>query len=93
MTSAAIPVILKKNDQQERAEVFQQVFRDILANPALVGASWFCYRSQLVTGRDARGEAYPFGFVDITDTPYPVMTQANRRLSETMYDIRFGAGK
>ena len=80
-------------DQQERAEVFQQVFRDILANPALVGASWFCYRSQLVTGRDARGEAYPFGFVDITDTPYPEMTQANRRLSETMYDIRFGAGK
>lgn len=77
-------------NQQERAAMYQQVFHDILANPSIVGAAWFNYQNQLVTGRDIKGEGYPFGFVDIADTPYPEMTAMNRRLSETIYDVRFG---
>ena len=46
-----------------------------------------------MTGRDSKGECYPFGFVDITDTPYEEMTAASRKLSETMYASRYGNAK
>lgn len=75
--------------QQERAVMFRKIFMDILANPSIVGASWFSYQNQLVTGRDVKGEGYPFGFVDITDTPYPEMSSMSRFLSENMYRFRF----
>lgn len=75
--------------QKERAAMFRSIFHDILANPQIIGASWFSYKDQIVTGRDIKGEGYPFGFVDITDTPYREMTAESRILSEKMYDLRF----
>lgn len=80
-------------NQKERAAGLERLFGEILSNPRLVGAAWYCYQDQTVTGRDSKGECYPFGFVDITDTPYEEMTAASRKLSETMYASRYGNAK
>ena len=80
-------------NQSERASELERLFGEILSNPRLIGAAWYCYQDQTVTGRDSKGECYPFGFVDITDTPYEEMTAASRKVSETMYAVRYGKGK
>lgn len=78
-------------DQKERAELYRELLHDILANPNLVGVSWFSYYDQIQTGRDIKGEGYPWGFVDITDTPYREMGAMNREVGDNLYKIRFGS--
>ena len=78
-------------DQKERAELYRELLHDILANPNLVGVSWFSYYDQIQTGRDIEGEGYPWGFVDITDTPYREMGAMNREVGDNLYKIRFGS--
>jgi agarase len=57
-------------------------------NPAFVGAHWFQYVDEPLTGRPYDGENYNIGFVTVTDTPYPEMVQAARQVLSEVYKQR-----
>lgn len=77
--------------QGDRATAYTRFMQGVLAHPNFVGAHWFQYRDQPLTGR-GDGEAYPIGFVDIDDTPYEEICRAARDVGENMYRYR-AAGK
>ena len=73
--------------QEERAAAFTTYLEDALAAPWCVGAHWFQYLDQPLTGR-FDGENYNIGWVTITDTPYPEMRSAARELLDRLYPLR-----
>lgn len=73
--------------QNDRALAYTRFMEGVLLHPSFVGAHWFQYRDQPLTGR-GDGEAYQIGFVDGTDTPYTELGQAARQIGERMYLIR-----
>lgn len=73
--------------QEDRAEAFLRFWQGLLMNPNYVGAHWFCYRDQFLTGR-GDGENYAHGFVDVCDTPYREMGRMSREVAEMMYRFR-----
>ncbi|MEK7766439.1 MAG: hypothetical protein AAB368_09395, partial [bacterium] len=76
--------------QAQRGAAYEFYVRSALSNPAVVGAHWFQYHDQCVTGR-FDGENYQIGFLDICDTPYPEIVSASRRIGEGLYQIRSAA--
>ena len=74
-------------DQRERALSLTRFVQGALAHPSFVGAHWFQFRDQPLTGR-FDGEGYQIGFVDVADTPYREMTSAARAIGEHMYRYR-----
>ena len=74
-------------DQQERANSYTRFVQGALVHPNFVGAHWFQFRDQPLTGR-YDGEGYQIGFVDVADTPYPELTKAAREVGANMYRYR-----
>ncbi|MBT3376438.1 MAG: hypothetical protein HN742_41815 [Lentisphaerae bacterium] len=74
-------------DQQDRAAKFAAYLETASQAPWCVGAHWFQFRDQALTGR-GDGENYNIGFVTITDTPYPEMRAAARRVNAPLYQRR-----
>jgi len=73
-------------------DLFRGYATEAVKNPLLVGAHWFKFSDQPLTGRKD-GENYRIGFVDVADTPYPEMVKACRALAEGMYPLRAGMNK
>lgn len=71
----------------DRAHAYTRFMQGALLHPNIVGAHYFQYRDQPLTGR-GDSEAYQIGFVDVVDMPYPEMTAAARRVGEQMYEYR-----
>ncbi len=82
--------LISADSQKDRARKFTRYVRSALENPIIVGAHWFQYGDQALTGR-GDGENYQIGFVDVTDTPYPEMVAAARVLGAELYRIRRAA--
>ena len=76
-------------DQKERGECYRSFVRDCLDHPRYVGAHWFQYQDQALTGRPD-GENFECGFVTSCDVPYPEMVRASRDIAREMYPRRFG---
>ena len=76
-------------DQLQRSRAYVAYVTAGLRHPCIVGTHWFAYTDQSAAGRP--GENFQIGFVDVTDTPYPVITSASRELAEQMYEIRTSA--
>lgn len=74
-------------DQKERGECYRAYVRDCLDHPRFVGAHWFQYHDQALTGRPD-GENYECGFVTVCDVPYPEMVRASRDIAGEMYPRR-----
>ena len=72
-------------DQAARAEAYRRYMREAITSPRIVGAHWFLYRDQPLTGRPSDGEAYQAGFVDVADRPYPEMVRAARDIAAELY--------
>jgi hypothetical protein len=77
-------------DPQRRSQEVARYLEAGLRHPLLVGAHFFQYRDQPLTGRPD-GEAVLRGFVNITDTPHFDIIQTSRRVGYRMYERRFGA--
>ncbi len=73
--------------QEERALAYTRFLQGALVHPKIVGTHWFQFRDQPLTGR-WDGEGYAIGFVDVADTPYPLLTSAARAVGEHMYRYR-----
>lgn len=74
-------------DQKERAVSLTRFIQGALMIPEFVGAHYFQFRDQPLTGR-YDGEGYQIGFADVADTPYPEMTEAAREIGSYMYMYR-----
>jgi agarase len=83
------PGLRRTKDQSERAEKYAAYIREAAAAPWCVGAHWFQYLDQSLTGRPD-GENYNIGFVDATDDPYPELRAAARRIHGKLYHVRYG---
>lgn len=80
----------KAANQNERAAKYATYIRAAASAPWCVGAHWFQYLDQALTGR-ADGENYNIGFVDATDDPYPEMREAARHVHGELYRTRSGS--
>lgn len=77
---------------KERVEKYRRYINDAVNNPNFVGAHWFTWRDQPVTGR-CDGEHFAFGLVDICDTPDFDLLKAVHKVSQKMYRQRLGSGR
>ncbi|MBC8103864.1 MAG: hypothetical protein H7Z41_14925 [Cytophagales bacterium] len=75
-----------------RTKAVEQYINAAFHHPLMVGAHFFQFRDQPLTGRPD-GEAVLRGFVDTTDTPHFDLVQANRRVAYNMYPLRAGSSK
>ena len=71
----------------ERAAKMTSYVERALRLPNLVGAHFFQYRDQPISGRPD-GEATLRGFVNVADTPNFELVQANRRVAYRLYETR-----
>ena len=81
------PGLRGMSNQEQRAHAYVHYLTQALKHPHIVGAHWFQYREQNITGR-GDGENYQIGFVDICDTPYQEIVDASRRIGNRMYGLR-----
>ena len=76
-----------KSDPDERARLLQGYMERAFAYPYLVGAHFFQYQDQALSGRPD-GEAILRGFVNCADVPHADLVQTNRRMAYDMYQKR-----
>ncbi|WP_095012071.1 agarase [Tsuneonella mangrovi] len=84
------PGIVEATDQKDRARMYEQYMNSVIDNPVMVGAHWFQYVDDNVTGRAYDGENYNVGWVTNTDRPYPEMVEAAKRVNYGLYQRRYG---
>lgn len=66
-------------NEQQRGEAYEKFIAAAARDPNIVGAHWFDYADQPVTGRLLDGENSHFGLVGITDVPFGGFVGAVRR--------------
>ncbi|MFC6646517.1 hypothetical protein ACFQBQ_13150 [Granulicella cerasi] len=76
--------------QTQRGVAYDQYLRSVYANPLFIGAQWYQYQDEMITGRQSDGENYPIGFVTITDKVYSELSNAARTTNGYVYDTTNG---
>ena len=84
------PGIVHASTQKDRADKYKAYMESVLNKSYMVGAHWFQYVDEPITGRAFDGENANIGFVDVTDTPYPELINAVKEVTSTMYQKRYG---
>ncbi|MDO5102672.1 MAG: beta-galactosidase [Lautropia sp.] len=64
------PGVMQVETEADRGPAYRHMLDSVLANPQFVGAHWFQYLDQPVTGRWLDGENGHLGLVAITDIPW-----------------------
>ncbi len=82
--------LVSTQSQAERAAMYIDYLHSVLDHPAFVGCHWFQYVDEALTGRWFDGENYNIGFLTVTDTPYPEMVAAARKVHAEAYTRRYG---
>jgi len=82
------PGIVHASGQKDRAEKYKAYMESVLNKPYMVGAHWFQYVDEPVTGRSFDGENANIGFVTVTDIPYPELINAVKDVTSSMYQNR-----
>jgi len=77
-------------DQEQRAMAYRYYFEQGFTRPEVIGLHYFQWNDQPVYGR-FDGENYNIGVVDITNHPYPELTEAMTRSHERLYRVATGA--
>ena len=81
--------LVRVNSQKERGIAYRNYSEAAFSHPALIGLSWFQWNDQEMFGR-GDGENYNIGLVDITDRPYPDMSEAIKAVAERSYEVHKG---
>lgn len=84
------PGIVHAANQQDRADMYKRYMQSVIEKPYMVGAHWFQYIDEPVTGRAFDGENANIGFVTVTDIPYPKLIEAVKDVTSSMYQKRLG---
>lgn len=64
--------------EDQRGAAYGTYLKSVLRNPDFVGAHWFIYTDELLTGRVLDGENGHVGFVSVADVPYCGLAEAAR---------------
>ena len=64
------PGLVEAPDQAGRGRMYQAFVDSVLASPMFVGAHWFEYEDEPLTGR-FDGEFFESGLSPVSFTPYP----------------------
>ena len=64
--------------ESERGPAYSRYLRTVADNPDFVGAHWFQYVDEPLTGRTLDGENAHVGFVTVADLPYAGLVAAAR---------------
>jgi hypothetical protein len=80
--------LIPVGSQEERAKSYAQYLQSFARDPSWVGAHWFQYVDQPLTGRLFDGENYAVGLVTLTDTPYAELTRAAAEVNRAVYRLR-----
>lgn|GEM_PF-300040 len=83
------PGIVHAANQENRAQMYKDYMQSVLSKPYMVGAHWFQYIDEPISGRAFDGENANIGFVTVTDIPYPEMIKAVKEVTSTMYQDRY----
>lgn len=83
------PGIVHAADQADRARMYTNYMESVAANPYFVGAHWFQYIDEPITGRAFDGENAQIGFVTVTDLPYPELIDAVTEFNSSLYKNRY----
>jgi len=75
-------------NEQQRGEAYAKFIAAAANDPDIVGAHWFDYADQPVTGRLLDGENAHFGLVGITDVPFAGFVEAVRSANEKVQGLR-----
>src|SRR6185437_13991566 len=81
------PGLVEAVDQAGRGRLYKSYLDSVLASPVFVGAHYFEYEDEPLTGR-FDGENYQIGFVSVTDTPYRENVKAATEEHRSMYAKR-----
>jgi hypothetical protein len=81
--------LVPTENQDARAAAYTNYFTSMITCPQYVGAHWFQYIDEPITGRSYDGENYNIGLVDVTDTPYPELTKAAQEINRKAYELRY----
>ncbi|WP_066959277.1 agarase [Microbulbifer sp. Q7] len=84
------PGIVSAANQKDRARMYKAYMNSVLEKDYMVGAHWFQYVDEPVTGRAFDGENANIGFVTVTDIPYPEMVEAAKEITFDLYPKRYG---
>ncbi|TNJ46215.1 beta-galactosidase [Tamlana fucoidanivorans] len=79
--------VKKAESQEDRGEKYQSYIQGALRNPSVIGAHWFQYIDEPLTGR-FDGENYNIGLVDVCDNPYEALVEKIRETTYGMYSYR-----
>jgi hypothetical protein len=79
-------------DARNQTDLVRAYLSDALRHPNIVGAHWFQWSSQAVTGRQD-GENFGVGLVSIVDRPVEPLVNAFSEVSAALYDYRRGSSK
>ncbi|MBX3176587.1 MAG: beta-galactosidase [Candidatus Hydrogenedentes bacterium] len=85
------PGLVPVASQEDRGAAYVRYVESLLRHPAVVGAHWFQYVDEPVTGRSYDGENYNIGLVDVTDRPYAKLVESAADLHRRMYTVRQAA--
>jgi hypothetical protein len=85
--------LVATEDQKDRAAHYIKYVESVADCPAFVGCHWFQYVDEPLTGRWFDGENYNIGFLDVTDTPYPELVHAAKKVHAEIYQRRYGRSK
>ncbi len=83
------PSLVMVRDQAERGVAYQYYLERAAANPAIIGAHWFQWVDQPVSGR-FDGENYNLGFINQQDLPYPEMAASAKATHKRVYRVHAG---
>ena len=78
----------KADNQNDRAQKYVNYMEAGAKASWCVGAHWFQYKDQPLTGR-GDGENYNIGFINETDSIYPEMSTAARKMHSGLYKLRY----
>jgi len=81
--------LVQVSDQHERGVAYRYYVEQAAAFPAFIGASWFTWADEPVTGR-MDGENYNIGLVDVTDRPYGELVEAMKTTHRRLYAVHSG---
>ncbi|MGE0801997.1 MAG: hypothetical protein AB7G13_30160 [Lautropia sp.] len=85
------PGVMPVAADADRGPAYRRMIESVLANPDFVGAHWFQYLDQPVTGRWLDGENGHLGLVAITDAPWPALVAAAAAAHRTVQHRLAGA--
>ncbi|RRK00080.1 hypothetical protein Ga0100230_019015 [Opitutaceae bacterium TAV3] len=80
------------SSQRERGTYYRHLIEQLASTPQFVGASWFSFYDQPVTGREpgGGGESHNFGLINQQDQPYEDMLDEMKKTTSRLHAVHAG---